>query len=77
MKRETRLNLVPFRCPSCGRLVVWTLSGAKAFCPRCRVWFTEDRGGPASYARGAHEAPGASRAERDGRISRLGAGGPL
>lgn len=42
MKRETDSKLVPFRCPSCGRLVVWALSGAKAFCPKCKVWFAAE-----------------------------------
>lgn len=39
MRRETNPKLVPFRCPRCRRLVAWSLSGAKAFCPRCKVWF--------------------------------------
>ncbi|MGE5593431.1 MAG: hypothetical protein ACM3X3_07090 [Betaproteobacteria bacterium] len=44
MKRETDSKLVPFRCPRCGRLVAWTLSGAKVFCPRCKVWFEAEDG---------------------------------
>ncbi|NPV81470.1 MAG: hypothetical protein HPY52_14600 [Firmicutes bacterium] len=44
MKRKTEFKLVPFRCGECGRLVVWALSGARAWCTGCRRWVTADEG---------------------------------
>lgn len=42
MKRKTELALLLFKCPSCGRRLVWTVSGATVRCPKCGVWFTAE-----------------------------------
>ncbi|NSW83142.1 MAG: hypothetical protein HPY90_07685 [Syntrophothermus sp.] len=31
-------KLVPFRCSKCGRLIVWTLPRARAWCTECKRW---------------------------------------
>lgn len=44
MSRKAEPELVPFRCPRCGRLVVWALGGATVRCPKCGTWFTSSKG---------------------------------
>lgn len=40
MRRQKQLELTEIRCQKCRCFLVATLTGSKAFCPRCRVWST-------------------------------------
>lgn len=31
--------LVPYRCPVCGKLIIWAISRAQCRCPLCKKWF--------------------------------------
>jgi predicted Zn-ribbon and HTH transcriptional regulator len=33
-----KLKLEPVYCHKCGHLLIWTVIGAKVFCPKCNVW---------------------------------------
>jgi len=33
-----RVPLVPITCKKCRRVIVETLAGSAAYCPRCKTW---------------------------------------
>ncbi len=33
--------LLPFICPKCGKIVVWTLPGATVYCKQCKTWISK------------------------------------